>query len=251
MRRDFLQFLFGEPAIEEKLHDAAVVENLISLYEEADNEEAALMKANKKPLADALKGLGVSASVEAFPQWCEVRFDNEGDYRAACASIFTPDGMYALAEAGWIPAKSGDEGMSNEAPDLKIGFFEISVAGENASEKEKGPELKTVMRDGRKNDTTEQDRENDLNPVESPDTEMGEKRKGVGDPKDGANPKGKPKGSTKTESTTSARDLAAQLLEMTTTSGVPPVTEPPLSASTKASRRNRLEKLRRRRTPEA
>lgn len=251
MRRDFLQFLFGDPAIEEKLHDTAVVENLISLYEEADNEEAALMKANKKPLADALKGLGVNATVEAFPQWCEVRFDNEPDYRAACASIFTPDGMYALAEAGWIPAKSGDEGMSNEAPDLKLGFFEISIAGEDASEKEKGPELKTVMRDGRKNDTAEQEREDDLNPVENPDGEMGEKREGVGDAKDGADPKGKPKGSTKSESAASARDLAAKLLEMTTTSGVPPVTDPPLSAGTKASRRNRLDKLRRRRNPVA
>ncbi len=252
MRRDFLQFLFGDPSIEEKLDDPAVIENLITLYEEADHAEAELIKANKKPLASALKTLGVNASVEAFPQWCEIRFDDEVSYREACAAIFTPEAMHTLAEAGWIPAKSGDEAMSNEPPSLKLGFFEISTAGEDVSDKEKGPALKSVMKDGRENDTDEQERTDELNPVENPDAEMGEKAEGVGKASDGKDPEGKPKGSSKSEShSIDAVALAHKLLEMTSVTAIPVVGEPPLSASAKAGQRNRLDKLRRRRKTKA
>jgi hypothetical protein len=244
MRRDFLQQLFGDPSVEERLMQPAHIDELISrIFEEADQQEAGLLKANKKPLADALKSVGVNAAVEAFPQWCEIRFDNEADYRAACASIFTPDAMHDLAQAGWVAAKSGDEGMANEAPDFKIGFFEVSVAGEDASDTEKAPDLEKVIKDGRSAATKEQDRDDDeLNPVENPDDEMGGKAEGVGKPKDGADPKGKPKGSYE-----SAAAIASDLLETTMASAIPAPVEAPLGTARRDTRnRKRMDALRRR-----
>ena len=241
-------------------------ESVLTKYESQDDLEKVDV-AEKKPLADALKKLGVSAKVEAFPQWCEIRFDDADEYRAACGSIFTPDGMYALASAGWIPAQCGDEAMSNEPAHFKLGFFEIAVAGDPASDTEKAPALKGVMKDGREDDTAEQDREDDLNPIENPDAEMGSKREGVGKPSDGKDPEGKPKGVSegrhkdgcqcgfcknkgrfgkKKESgeDANAKDVVEDLLEMTSVSSVPPITEIPLMGPTRKP--SRMDKLRRR-----
>ena len=88
--------------------------------------------------------------------------------------------------------------------------------------------------------------------MENPDDEMGKKAEGVGKPSDGKDPEGKPKGSTKSEShRIDAVALANKLLEMTSVTAIPVVGEPPLSASARASQRNRMDKLRRRRKPKA
>lgn len=269
MRRDLMEFLFSKSALEEA-DEVKLAEGVIKIFEEADELEKVTMAADKKPLADALRKIGVSAKVEAYPQWCEVLFDDQVEYQKACDAIFTPDGMYAMAEAGWVPSKSGDQAMSNETPSFKLGFFEIGTAGEDSEDKDKGPALKDVVKDGREADTAELERDSELNPIENPDDEMGGKREGVGKAADGKDPEGKPKGSVsegkhkegcacgfcknkgrfgkkdKAEEP-SAKEIAEKLLEMTSTSGVPAISEPPLAAMRPPTpHRNRMDKLRRR-----
>lgn len=240
MRSDFLKFLFEDSA-NEKLDAPDLGEQLITLFETADDLEK--VEANKQPLETALKSLGVKGTAEAFPQWCEVCFASGDEYREAVNAIFTADGLHALAQAGWIPARQGDQAMSNEPECFKLGFYEVAVAGEDASDAEEAPDLEKILKDAREDSSTEMDRsDDDLNPVENPDTEGGSRDKGVGKASDGKDPEGKPKGS-KNES---AQELADHLLEMTTV-GSMPSSEAPMPTPSAQVRRNRLNRLRKQR----
>ncbi len=117
--------------------------------------------------------------------------------------------------------------MSNEEPELRIGFIEIATAESGDSDKaEEKP--KEIAKQGRERDTTELDRDDDdLNPVESDDGEMGGKTTGVGKAKDGEAPEGKPKGSTKKTEAIDKLLPAPPLTEMTMASAIPPVEAAP------------------------
>jgi hypothetical protein len=263
MRKNLLEFLFGPEALP-KSEDLG--EQIVRLFEEADAVETEEVVANKKPLATALKSIGISAEVEACPGWCLIKCDDEACYREYMEKLRTADAMTKLAEQGWVMAQCGDTGMSNEAPDFKIGFIEIKTA-ETGEDDKPDETIKELNKQGREDASTEQDRDDKLNPVENPDSEMGGKKEGVGKAADGKDPEGKPKGSTKSESLSEgghkagcqcgfcknkgsfgkkkegekegdkegeksekdeskAQALVRRMLEMTTASGVPPLESP-------------------------
>ena len=240
MRKHLVEFLFGPGATSRDLESPDLGERIIRMFEDADDAEREMMAVNKKPLETVLRKLGVTAKVQPDAGGAAIFFDDGEAYRDAFLAIFEPDAMHDLAVAGWVAARSGDNAMSNEPACFKIGFFEIDVAGEDASNKDTAPDLSKIAKDSNEDGSEEMDRDSDSNPVENPDNEMGDAREGVGEPSDGKDPEGKPKGSTKHESKTSgprrrlgersAKDIADHLLETTTTSGVPPVSEPPLAA---------------------
>lgn len=192
MKTSLLGFLFGESQVRDEI-DGALEEALSKLFE-AEAEDGDL-KTAKTSLAAALKACGVTGEVQ--DDAC-LHFDDGDAYRAACAALADPENFHKLAELGWVVAKGGDQAMSSEPADFKLHFLEITTV--DCGDGDKVPNAEKLRKDAQKNDTTEQDRDDELNPVETKDYTSSDRQKGVGDAKDGADPEGKPKGATKSES---------------------------------------------------
>jgi len=185
-----MQFLFGANAVSESSRTLGA--DVVKLFEEAAEEETDQLAANKKPLATALKAVGISAKVN---DCCEIVLDDGGEYKEYMAKLTDPDNMHKLAELGWVVAAGGDAGMSNEAPDYKIGFVELTTV--ETGDSDKAPELEKVLKDAQKFSATAVDRDDDSeSPIENDVKGSDDKQKGVGKPADGKKPEGKPKGST-------------------------------------------------------
>lgn len=239
MRKNLLEFLYGPAIARESSQNLG--EAVLHLFEEAENAETEQMVANKKPLATALKSIGISNEVCDGPQCCEIHCEDEQQYREHLRLLADPDHMHKLAELGWVAAKCGDQAMSNEPADFKIGFIELAMLG-MPDNKQDGESLETVIKNARKFATEPMDREDKLNPVETDKKPSDDGQKGIGKAKDGADPEGKPKGATKSESLT-AKALANQMLEMTACAAIPAVEKPMGVVGDPASRfRNKKKK---------
>jgi hypothetical protein len=214
MRANLFEFLFGEAVVQET-NEQALGEQIVKLFEDADEVEGIEMVANKKPLAAALKSMGISASVDAEAQECDLTCDNEADYREYCRILGTAEAMHKLAEMGWVMARCGDIAMSNEKPCYRIGFIEIQTA--ETTDGDKPVDAEKIRKDAQKDASAKFKRDDELNPVELEDPSKGSKDAGIGKPKDGADPEGKPKGSTgKVKESSSASQLVDDLLESPT-----------------------------------
>ncbi len=249
MRKNLLEFLFGPAAVRES---HTLGEDVVRLFEEAADEETELMVADKKPLGTALKSIGINHEVIEGPQGAELHCDDEQDYREYMAKLRDPEGMAKLAEKGWVVAQCGDQAMSNEPASFKIGFIELYTP--ESDDKDKAPDLEKIIKDGQKFAATEPEHDDKMNPVEFDDKGSKDGQKGVGDPKDGAAPEGKPKGSTKkTESLIPARSMKSAgsvvetLLETTMASAVPALEAPMGVPARKIDYRKRLQAMRKRR----
>lgn len=188
--KDLLAFLFGESQIRQDL--VGMEGDLTRLFEQAAKVEADQSLASKTDLESALKEIGVEASsYEEDPAGCAALFDERNDFAKALVLVREPDNMHKLAEMGWVALKVGDVAMSNEPPEFRIRFLEFTVATDGISNDDKGPKQKDIAAQARERDTTAQDRDDELNPVETDD--KGGKPK-LGKAKDGADPEGKPKG---------------------------------------------------------
>ena len=246
MRKNLLEFLFGPSAVRES--SQTLGEDVVRLFEEAADEETEQMVANKKPLTAALKDIGISKEVLEGPQACEIYYEDAIEYRDDLAKLTEPDPMHKLAELGWVVAKCGDQAMSNEPADFKIGFIELAMLP-SLPDKKEAESLEKIIKDAQKFATTPLDRDDDLNPVETDDKTSDDNQKGVGKAKDGAAPEGKPKGSSKSESHITAKELTRQMLdenldEMTSASAIPAV-EAPMGPPIGIPERNRYRKKKR------
>jgi hypothetical protein len=253
MRKNLLEFLFGPAAVLES--SKSLGEDVVKLFEEAADAETEQMVANKKPLAAALKDMGISNAVVEGPQWCEIHCDDESQYREHVKLLVDPDNMHKLAEKGWVFALCGDQAMSNEPPDLKIGFIELNMLG-MPENKDKTDSLETVLKNAQKFATTPMERDDDdLNPVETDDKGSKDSQKGVGKAKDGADPEGKPKGASKKSESLTAKTLTSRMLdEVTTCSAIPTATAslgtPMMAGTNWHERMKRMKKRRGERTDE-
>lgn len=212
MRKNLLEFLFGEEVAPHQGDDLG--ESIVKMFEEADELESVQMVADKKPLADALSAIGISSTVEPSYQMAEIRFADGNEYREAVRLLNEPENIHKLAELGWVATRGdGDIAMTNEPAEYKLNFIEISVASDEAENKDKAPDLEKVLKQGQEFAVKPVDRDDEMNPVDNTRTnKKGDKDAGVGKPKDGEAPEGKPKGSTKkTES--KAQALADKILE--------------------------------------
>lgn len=195
MSKHFLEHLYGMPI------DGPGMENPLEsafshIFEEAAKEEEFQMKTSKAPLMKVLGSLGISGDVEEHPGWCDLTLEDGDAFRAATNKLADAENVYKLAEAGWVPVKSGDAAMSNEPAEFHIHFLDIAEI--EGGDSEKGEDLEKVIKKAREFATTEPDRDDDMNPVDSEDGDMGENREGIGDAKDGAKPEGKVKDSAAT-----------------------------------------------------
>jgi len=223
MRKDFLSFLFGTDVVINS--SPSLGESVIRMFEEAADSETEQMVANKKPLADALRAVGITAKVEECPQACALHCETAEDYRNYVALLSDPENIHKLAELGWVAEKCGDQAMSAEAPDFKISFIELGAQDtpENSQSKEK---VGSIVKKAREFATEPMDRDDKLNPVETEHKPSSDKQKGVGEPKDGAQPKGSLKDSL------TAKELARQMLEghsiseMTGCAAIPAIEKP-------------------------
>lgn len=234
MRKDLLNFLYGPALVNEDLG-----ENLVSLFEKADKAEADEMKADRKPLAKALKAIGVGAAIsddEAAEAECV--FDTAEEYRKAMVVLSEPDNVHKLATMGWVVTPCGQTSMSGEEPSFKIGFLSLTDVDTDSSDKPESEEK--IVKDARKFATTEEDRDDEMNPVENGLHGTKGKAPGVGKATDGASPEGKVKGAVK-KAATSESVVEALLSEMTTASGVPSV-DAPIGSSPTTTFKRRLKK---------
>ena len=143
MRKNLLEFLFGDAVIHESQQNLG--EHVVKLFEEAADEETEEMVATKEPLVSALKSLGISADVEAVAQGCVLICDDPAKYREYVNILFNPENMHALAAKGWVAAKGGDVAMTFEPAEFKINFIEIATA--ETGDKDKAPDLEKVLKD--------------------------------------------------------------------------------------------------------
>lgn len=224
MRKNLLEFLFGPSAARES--SQTLGEDVVKLFEEAADEETEQLVANKKPLASALKSIGISNEIAEGPQWCEIHCEDENQYREYLNLLANADNMHKLAELGWVAAKCGDQAMSNEAPDFKIGFIELAMI-QMPDNKDSAESLETIIKNAQKFATTPLDREDDkLNPVETDIKPSDDGQKGVGKPVDGEKPKGKIKDSVDASTLTKRMLDEDSLTEMTGVSAVPAIEAP-------------------------
>jgi hypothetical protein len=250
MQTNLLEFLFGENVVRER----DLGEELVRLFEEAEKIEkieGVELVTNKKPLADALKALGIDATVENKAQWCEIHCDNDAEYHDYTRRLVDAEAMHKLAEMGWVMVKCGDTGMANEKPNYVLGFIEIDTP--EGGDSDKVPDAEKIRKDAWKaGDATEFKRDDKLNPVELSNPKMGEKQTGISNTKEGDAPEGKPKGSTKkTESVNDLLPNPDALNEVTTTGAVPafPSGGAPMSLMSQERRRRGGRFLGRRRQP--
>lgn len=197
MKKNLLEFLYGVSQQESQIDDV-LDQDFAALLEKADAEEAEVMKAEKAPLSAALKSIGVTGeALHEDPEGFALITDDRATYLEACAKLASAEAMHALAVKGWVASHCGDQAMSNEAPEYKIRFLEITTTeGDGDSNKEKGEAESTIIKQGREFATEEPEHDDDLNPVDhdAPDGNKLKKVK-IGKPTDGAKPKGEIKDS--------------------------------------------------------
>lgn len=198
MAKNLLRMLFVESQVDEEL--AALVEEVADI----DMGDEATIKVDKAPLAKIVSALGIEGgTLEADPRGLSMSFDDGDLFRAAHAILNEPDSMHKLASAGWVYSLQGDVAQANEPADFRIRFLEIDEiepedmkASADAGIETRNNKIKDILKKGREFATTKPEH-NDDNPVEFDDKSSDDRNKGVGKEKDGAQPEGKPKGSTK------------------------------------------------------
>lgn len=247
MRKNLLEFLFGAPTLKSNQN---LGEEVIKLFEEADNAEIEQMVANKKPLATALKAIGISNEVTEGPNWCEIRCEDGDQYRNHCRLLADADNMHKLAELGWVAAKCGDQAMNNELPEYKLGFIELNMLEQNPKNTQDTESQETIIKNAQKFSATPLDRDDKLNPVDN-DKKVkpsDDHQKGVGKPKDGDKPEGKIKDSLTAKGLADSILEDTDLQEMTSCSSIPPVESPMgVHARKPVDWKTRMEKMRKRR----
>jgi hypothetical protein len=108
--------------------------------------------------------------------------------------------MHRLAEMGWVVTQPGDDAMTSEPANYRIRFLEITTVDAEDREPKAGYDDKNreeVIKKAQEFASTPMDREDELNPVETDIEGSDDNQKGIGKEKDGEQPEGKPKGSSK------------------------------------------------------
>jgi hypothetical protein len=201
MKKNLLSFLFLESAhadaVEAAGHELNIAESLEQLFEAAAEIEKGELESKKTPLAKALSEFGIAdAELQLDPEGFCLVTDNRDRYSDILAVLGDADAMHKLAEMGWVVTKPGDAAMTSEPAEYRIRFLEITTV--DTGDKDKSDEkVKAITQAAREFATTPLDRDDDLNPVETDDGEMGKKQVGVGKASDGTDPEGKPKGANK------------------------------------------------------
>ncbi len=210
--KDLLAYLFGDSQIESEVEETKdAIEKIMEAAEKAEP-----LQPKRTPLVNALKALGlddVNSEIEYDPEGFSLKCVEEPEYRRYVRILMEPDAMEKLAKLGWVVTRCGDVAMSNEEPEFRIRFLEVTTcdSSEDGKWPAPNPELvKKTIKAGREF-MSEPGPHDDEGTVEYDDKTSSDREKGVGDAKDGADPEGKPKGSTgrvKSES----KLLADQLL---------------------------------------
>lgn len=185
--KDLLKFLF-----QDSQRDAQLDAYLETLAEEADHEKDIASK--KSPLEKALKSAEVpTGDMELDPvRGYVLTFGNADDYEKAKRALESPEGMHAMAELGWLATDMGDREGTEASDKFQFNFIEIAGTNDEPSDVEKAADVETSEMEKVAKDSFEfvngdiEDRE-DEKPSQDKD-------KGVGDAKDGADPKGSVKG---------------------------------------------------------
>lgn len=187
-----MSFLFLE-STETSRQEAEIADSLEQLFEAAAEQEEGDLGAKKTPLAKALSTFGIeSADLQLDPEGFCIVTDNREKYMNIVAILSTTDAMHKLAEMGWVVTKPGDVAMTGEPAEYRIRFLEIATVETSDSDSDSPDEtLKAIAKKAQAFTSTAMDRDDELNPVENGDDEMGDNQEGVGKATSGEQPKGK------------------------------------------------------------
>lgn len=200
-KNNLLSFLFLE-STEVDAAEGDLADKLERLFEAAAEAEATDLESRKTPLAKALKEFGIEDSdLQLDTEGFVLVTDNRERYADIMRVLGDADAVHKLAEMGWVVTKPGDPAMTNERPEYTVRFLEITTVDQNDREPKGGgydtKNREEVIKKAQEFATTPMDREDEMNPVENETGKMSRKNVGVGKAKDGEEPEGKPKGSTK------------------------------------------------------
>lgn len=194
MKRDLLQFLFGESQVDDEI--SGLVESIADI----DTDGASRLKVEKAPLAKALKTLDIDGELESDPRGLSLVFSDGDLFRAAHVILNEPDSLAKLAEMGWVYSLVGDVAQAFEPAEWRIRFLELTDVepANDTPNAEDGNEarlarISKVIKAGREF-ATKKPEHSDTNPVEFDDKTSDDRHKGMGKEKSGAQPEGKPKG---------------------------------------------------------
>lgn len=169
MKSNLLQFLFNESQQREEVEDI-LDDGFAKLLEQAAEEEDKEMTANKKSLSAALNDVDLKCCKSDGPEDNVLCLDSREDYADAVRKLSDPEVMHKLATSGWVALLGGDTNMHNEEPNFVIKFLEIKTA--DTGDGESGEKMKGVLDKAREFATTELDRDDDSNPVDSTDDDI-------------------------------------------------------------------------------
>lgn len=194
MKKNLINFLFGESQVDDEI--GGLVESIADM--EIDSGGIRL-KVDKKPLAKALKAIGIeSDGLESDPRGLSLVFPDGDACRSAHKLLVEPDNMHKLAELGWVASVQGDVSQTNEPEEFRIRFLDIdNIEPENpkpdanAKVGARNAKISTIVKKGREFATQKPKHDDDMNPVEFDDKTSSDNQKGVGKAKAGANPEGK------------------------------------------------------------
>lgn len=206
--KSLLAYLFEDSQAEMELDETrAAIEHVL---EQAEQQEP--IQAERTPLVKALRALPLDfadTDLEYDPEGFSLSCAEERTYRHAVTLLMEPDAMERLARLGWVVTRCGDRAMSNEAPEFRIRFLEITTcdANDDSSWPAPNPDLiKQAIKKGREFATEPFDRD-DANPVED-DEATDQQQAGVSQAKSGSDPEGKPKtGKSRSEAVNLANSL--------------------------------------------
>jgi len=192
MRKNLLQFLFGESQVDDEI--SSLVEEIADMDTDGADER---LKVEKQPLEKALDALDIDTEgLEHDPRGLSLVFSDGDAYRAAHAILSQFDNMHKLAELGWVFSTQGDVASANEPAQFRIRFLEIDDVEQNNEEPKptkgtaKNTKISAVIKKGQEFASTPMDHDDEMNPVEFDDKTSSNRHKGMSKEKDGGKAEG-------------------------------------------------------------
>ena len=148
MNDPMMKFLFETSQDDVGLEEGEALERLFARLEEADS-----IPVDRKPLAKALKALGLSLDVDKDATGLVACFDDEDSYSDAVTILSDPMNLATLVGSGWVASFGGDVTQTREqTPSYRIFFIEVAETAQSTAD---SPEnLEKAVKKGRKNATT-------------------------------------------------------------------------------------------------
>ena len=168
--RNLLQFLYKDSQ-DQNLDN----ESLTDLFEAAEDLEK--LEFGSKPLAAALKELGITGELESCPNGVRLVYTDEDAYNIDHHKVTAPESAYPLAVAGWVATGSADIADVETEPKYVLHF--ISINPSEVDDKTDAEDLEKIIKQAQELDDAHAADTQPSGGVEHQYTKENRKRKNV------------------------------------------------------------------------